>query len=126
LSNLGNAGKIRSASHSIQREITICDILAEPQIFPPRACFYRARRPHGRHRLEQRARCQDESLSHPCFCQVAQGSSGQCNHLQAPGEFDKVLLTHDSALSDIYQKLRLLLLPPPDPPKKEIGFHTIK
>ncbi len=41
-------------------------------------------------------------------------------------EIDKHLLTHDSALRDIYQKLRPLLLPPPDPPRKEIGFNTIK
>ena len=41
-------------------------------------------------------------------------------------EIDKVLLTHDSALRDIYQKLRPLLLPPPDPPRQEIGFHAIK
>jgi hypothetical protein len=41
-------------------------------------------------------------------------------------EIDKHLLTHDNALRDISQKLRPLLLPPPDPPRKEIGFHTIK
>lgn len=39
---------------------------------------------------------------------------------------EKTLVTHDSALRDIYEKLRPLLLPPPEPPKKEIGFHTIK
>ncbi len=41
-------------------------------------------------------------------------------------EIDKTLLTHDVALQDIYQKLRPLLAPPPDPPRKEIGFHTVK
>ncbi len=41
-------------------------------------------------------------------------------------EIDRTLLTHDVALRDIYQKLRPLLAPPPDPPRKEIGFHTVK
>jgi hypothetical protein len=35
---------------------------------------------------------------------------------------DKTLLTHDTALRDIYQKIKPLLLPPPDPPHKKIGF----
>ena len=38
-------------------------------------------------------------------------------------EIDKTLLTHDVALRDVYQKLRPLLLPPPDKPKCQIGFH---
>jgi hypothetical protein len=39
-------------------------------------------------------------------------------------EIDKTLLLHDTALRDIYQKLRPLLAPPPTPPKPEIGFHV--
>ena len=39
-------------------------------------------------------------------------------------EIDKTLLAHDVALRDIYQNLRPLLLPPPEPPKPEIGFHV--
>jgi hypothetical protein len=38
-------------------------------------------------------------------------------------EIEKTLLTHDTALRDLYQKIRPLLLPPPDPPKPRIGFH---
>jgi len=37
---------------------------------------------------------------------------------------EKTLLSHDSALRDVIQKIRPLLLPPPDPPRKRIGFHT--
>lgn len=37
-------------------------------------------------------------------------------------EVEKTLLTHDVALRDIYQKIRPLLLPPHDPPRKKIGF----
>lgn len=37
---------------------------------------------------------------------------------------EKTLVSHDSALCDVIQKIRPLLLPPPDPPRKRIGFHA--
>jgi phage regulator Rha-like protein len=37
-------------------------------------------------------------------------------------EVEKLLLTHDSALRDLYQKIRPLLLLPPEPAKTKIGF----
>jgi hypothetical protein len=37
---------------------------------------------------------------------------------------EKTLLTHDTALRDVYQKLKPLLLPPTETPKRRIGFHT--
>jgi hypothetical protein len=42
--------------------------------------------------------------------------------LKRLAEIDKTLLIHDSALRDVYQKLRPLLSPPPDPPRRKIGF----
>jgi hypothetical protein len=39
-------------------------------------------------------------------------------------KIEKTLLSHDVALRDVIQKLRPLLLPPPDPPKPRIGFHS--
>lgn len=36
---------------------------------------------------------------------------------------EKTLTTHDAALRDLIQKIRPLLLPPPEPPRKKIGFH---
>jgi hypothetical protein len=39
-------------------------------------------------------------------------------------EIDETLLRHDAALRDVYQKLLPLIQPPPDPPKRRIGFHT--
>jgi hypothetical protein len=44
--------------------------------------------------------------------------------LKRLAEIDKTLLLHDSALREIFQKLRPLLEPPPAPPKPEIGFHV--
>jgi len=37
-------------------------------------------------------------------------------------EVEKTLVTHDAALRDIYQRIKPLLLPAPDPPRKKIGF----
>jgi hypothetical protein len=37
-------------------------------------------------------------------------------------QIDKTLLQHNAALKDIYQKLRPLLQPAPDPPRRRIGF----
>jgi hypothetical protein len=41
-------------------------------------------------------------------------------------KIEKTLLSHDSALREVIQKLRPLLLPPPDPPKPRIGFHRVE
>jgi hypothetical protein len=43
--------------------------------------------------------------------------------LRRLAEIDETLLRHDVVLRDIYQKLLPLLQPPPDPPKRRIGFH---
>ena len=37
-------------------------------------------------------------------------------------EIEKKLLTHDVALRELYQKIRPLLLPPPEKPRRKIGF----
>jgi hypothetical protein len=37
---------------------------------------------------------------------------------------EKTLVGHDIALRDVIKKIRPLLLPPPDPPNKSIGFHV--
>jgi len=42
--------------------------------------------------------------------------------LKRLAEIDQSLLAHDTALRDIYKKLLPLLEPPPDPPKRRIGF----
>jgi len=44
--------------------------------------------------------------------------------LQRLAEIEKTLLTHDSALGDLYQKLLPLLQPAPEEPKPRIGFHA--
>jgi hypothetical protein len=44
--------------------------------------------------------------------------------LKRLAEIDATLLQHDTALRDIYQKLLPLLEPPPEPPRRQIGFHV--
>lgn len=43
--------------------------------------------------------------------------------LQRLAEIDRTLLVHDSALRDLYQKLRPLLMPAPEPERPRIGFR---
>ena len=43
--------------------------------------------------------------------------------LKRLAEIDKTLLEHDSALRDVCRKLLPLLQPPPEPPKRHIGFN---
>ena len=44
--------------------------------------------------------------------------------LKRLAEIDRMLLQHDSALLDLYEKLLLLLQPLPDLPKRRIGFQS--
>jgi ORF6N domain len=44
--------------------------------------------------------------------------------LKRLAEIDRTLLQHDSALLDLYEKLLPLLQPPPDLPKRRIGFQS--
>ena len=44
--------------------------------------------------------------------------------LKRLAEIDKTLLEHDTALREIYQQLMPLLAPPPEPRRKQIGFHS--
>jgi hypothetical protein len=43
--------------------------------------------------------------------------------LRRLAEIDKKLLLHDSTLRDLYHQIFPLLQPPPDPPKRKIGFQ---
>ena len=43
--------------------------------------------------------------------------------LRRLAEIDRTLLAHDAALRDLFQKLRPLLLPPPETARPKIGFH---
>jgi len=56
------------------------------------------------------------------FLQMREHLAANAAILKRLAEIDKTLLEHDSALRTIWAKLQPLLLPPPDPPKRRIGF----
>lgn len=56
------------------------------------------------------------------FIQMREQLAANREILKRLTEIDKTLLEHDSVLRDIYRKLLPLLQPPPDPPKRRIGF----
>jgi hypothetical protein len=58
------------------------------------------------------------------FTQIRERLVANAAILRRLAEIDGTLLRHDAALRDIYRKLLPLLQPPPDPPRRQIGFHT--
>jgi hypothetical protein len=58
------------------------------------------------------------------FVRLRQHVAANTAVLKRLAEVDRILLRHDAALRDVYQKLLPLLQPPPDPPKRRVGFHT--
>jgi len=58
------------------------------------------------------------------FIELREKIAANAAILRRLAEIDKSLLEHDTALREIYQKLLPLLAPPPEPPRRQIGFHT--
>lgn len=56
------------------------------------------------------------------FMQMREQLAANVAILKRLAEIDTTLLEHDSALRAIWNKLQPLLAPPPDPPKRRIGF----
>ena len=57
------------------------------------------------------------------FVKIREELTANSAILKRLAEIDKTLFVHDQALRDLYGKLRPLLTPPPDPPKRRIGFN---
>jgi hypothetical protein len=57
------------------------------------------------------------------FMRAREHLSANSAILKRLAEIDKTLLQHDSALRDVYRKLLPMLQPPPEPPKRRIGFN---
>lgn len=58
------------------------------------------------------------------FIKMREDLAANAAILKRLAEIDKTLLIHDAALREIYQKLRPLLEPPPQPLRPDIGFHV--
>jgi hypothetical protein len=50
--------------------------------------------------------------------------AGQAEILKKLAQMEAKLLKHDDALRVIWRELQPLLSPPPETPKKQIGFHV--
>lgn len=57
------------------------------------------------------------------FMQMREQLVANAAILKRLAEIDKTLLQHDSALRTIWDKLQPLLAPPPELPKRRIGFN---
>lgn len=56
------------------------------------------------------------------FVKVREELAANATILKRLAEIDHTLLIHDHTLRDIIDKLRPLLAPPPEPPRRRIGF----
>ena len=58
------------------------------------------------------------------FVKLREELTANLTILKRLAEIDKTLLEHDSALRTIWTKLQPLLAPPPEPPRRRIGFNA--
>lgn len=57
------------------------------------------------------------------FVKQREGLAANAAIFKRLGEIDKTLLEHDTALQILWKRLQPLLAPPPENPKRKIGFH---
>lgn len=57
------------------------------------------------------------------FVRMRQALIARADMEKRLAEIEKTLLGHDSALRDLYEKIRPLLLPSPATPRRRIGFR---
>jgi hypothetical protein len=60
------------------------------------------------------------------FVKMREELTANATILKRLAEIDKSIFAHDAALRDIYQKLLPLLAPPPEKPRRQIGFNRDK
>jgi hypothetical protein len=58
------------------------------------------------------------------FLKMRENLIANATILKRLAEIDRTLLEHDSALRDVYEKLLPMLQPPPEQPRRRIGFNT--
>jgi hypothetical protein len=58
------------------------------------------------------------------FIQQREALATNATVLKRLAEIDKTLIEHDSALLALWKRLQPLLQPPPEPPRRRIGFHV--
>jgi hypothetical protein len=58
------------------------------------------------------------------FVRMREALAANATILKRLAEIDRTLLEHDSALRTLWQRLQPLLAPPPEPPRRRIGFQV--
>jgi len=58
------------------------------------------------------------------FVRMREELAANATILKRLAEIDRTLLEHDSALRTLWQRLQPLLAPPPEPPRRRMGFHV--
>lgn len=58
------------------------------------------------------------------FVKLRAALAGQRDQAKRLAEIERTLLAHGVALRDVYGKLLPLLMPPPEPKRREMGFHV--
>lgn len=58
------------------------------------------------------------------FVRLRQQIAGNAGVLKRLAEIDKTLIEHDEALKIVWRQLQPLLAPPPEPPRRRIGFNV--
>lgn len=58
------------------------------------------------------------------FVRMREELAANATILKRLAEIDNSLLEHDAALRTLWQRLQPLLAPPPEPPRRRIGFHS--
>lgn len=58
------------------------------------------------------------------FVRMREELAANATILKRLAEIDRTLLEHDGALRTLWQRLQPLLAPPPEPPRRRMGFHA--
>jgi len=58
------------------------------------------------------------------FIRMREELAANATILKRLAEIDRTLLEHDCALRTLWQRLQPLLAPPPEPPRRRMGFHV--
>jgi len=58
------------------------------------------------------------------FIRMREELAANVTVLKRLAEIDKTLLEHDSALRTLWERLQPMLAPPPEPPRRKIGFQV--
>ena len=103
-------------------EVTNCDLKERPRRPPlPALRLHRARRNHGRDRAQLQASHRDECFRGARICAHAGNAGQEPPTRRQDKRMDHRLETHDSAIQDLMEAIKELMVPE-ETPRRKIGF----